>query len=209
MGVWGAKNFLPSPNSVIGLICPAMHHYIAFLRGMNLGKRRITMDRLRAQFTALKFAGVETFIASGNVIFTSASADARKLTARIERHLAGSLGYEVDTFLRTRAEVAAVGAFQPFAAADRANPNHTVFAGFFQEALSPAQARGLVACRTDVDEFCVTGREYYWLCRIRSSDSNVWARPELRALKLPSSSMRNLTTIRKLAALYPAKGPGC
>lgn len=184
-----------------------MHHYIAFLRGMNLGRRRITMDRLRAHFVALKFADVETFIASGNVIFASASADARKLTARIERHLAEALGYEVDTFLRTRAEVAVVSAFRPFSAADRANPQHTIYAGFFREALRPDQARGLVACKSDVDAFCVNDREFYWLCRVKSIDSKVWARPELRALKLPSSSMRNLTTIRKLAALYPV-GPG-
>ena len=180
-----------------------MHHYIAFLRGMNLGKRRITMDRLRTVFEELPVTGVATFIASGNVIFACREGDAHKLTGRIERHLAESLGYKVDTFLRTRAEVAAVAAFRPFSAADLAHPGHTVYAGFLREALRPAQARGLEACQTDVDEFRVQGREFYWLCRVRSVDSNIWGRPELRALKLPTSSMRNLTTVRKLAALYP------
>jgi uncharacterized protein (DUF1697 family) len=180
-----------------------MHHYIAFLRGMNLGKRRITMDRLRAHFAELPFTDVATFIASGNVIFSSKVADARKLTTQIERHLAQALGYGVDTFLRTRAEVAAVAAFRPFSTADLVHPDHTIYAGFFREALSSAQAKGLRTCRSAVDEFCVNGREFYWLCRVRSVESNIWSRPELRALKLPSSSMRNLTTIRKLAALYP------
>ncbi len=137
-----------------------------------------------------------------NVIFSSKSADPRKLTDLIQRHLAKSLGYGVDTFLRTRAEVAAVAAFKPFAAADLAHPDHTIYAGFVADALSPAQARGLVACRTEIDDFCVEGREYYWLCRTKSNESKVWASPAMRALKLPSSSMRNLTTIRKLAALY-------
>ena len=52
-----------------------MHHHIAFLRGINLGKRRIKMEQLRECFEALKFAGVETFIASGNVVFSSKAAD--------------------------------------------------------------------------------------------------------------------------------------
>lgn len=180
-----------------------MPHYLAFLRGMNLGNRRIKMDELRARFVEMKFTEVTTFIASGNVIFSSKTTDERKLVQQIQQHLRKSLGYEVDTFVRTRAELAAISAFRPFSAADLAHPTHTVYTGFLSAELSPAQADGLRACKTDVDEFCLRGREYYWLCRVRSIDSNIWASPRLRALKLPSSSMRNLTTVRKLAALYP------
>lgn len=181
-----------------------MHHYVAFLRGINLGNRRLKMDELRARFVELKFADVTTFIASGNVIFSSKTSDGTKLARQIEQHLAKSLGYKVDTFVRSRAEVAAVAAFRPFPAADLAHPAHAVYAGFLRDELSPAQARGLAACRTDVHEFCVNGREYYWVCRKKSPESwDIWATPGMRALKLPSSSMRNLTTIRKLAALYP------
>lgn len=180
-----------------------MPHYVAFLRGINLGKRRLTMDDLRARFVELKFAHVATFIASGNVIFESKERDAAKLTRAIEAHLAKKLGYEVDTFLRTRAEVAAVAAFRPFPKGDLAAETNTVHCSFLTAPLSAAQARGLVGCRTPVDEFCIEGREFYWLCRIKSHESKVWSSPAMRALKLPSSSARNLTTIRKLAALYP------
>lgn len=184
-----------------------MPHYVAFLRGINLGKRRLKMDELRARFMAMGFDEVSTFIASGNVIFSSKATDARKVTQKIQHHLKASLGYEVDTFIRTRAEVAAVAAHRPFSPADLAHPAHTVHAAFLSKPLTPTQARGLVACRTDVDEFSVNGREYYWLCRIRSNESTVWALAALRSLKLPSSSMRNLTTVRKLAALYPSPQP--
>ena len=180
-----------------------MHHYIAFLRGINLGNRRLKMDELRARFAELRFTSVATFIASGNVAFSTKSADEAKLVRSIEQHLAKTLGYPVDTFVRTRAEVAAMAAYRPFSAADHAHPAHTVYGGFLRAPLSPAQARGLVACGTDVDEFHVAGREYYWLCRIKSNESKAWATPGMRALKLPTSSMRNLNTIRKLAALYP------
>ena len=181
-----------------------MNRYVAFLRGINLGNRRVKMDDLRARFEEMKFADVTTFIASGNVIFSSRAADPAKLTKQIEQHLQASLGYPVDTFVRTPAEVAAVAAFRPFAKTDHENPANTVHVGFLAEPLSAAQARGLVACRTDVDELHFEGREYFWLCRIKSHESKVWASPQMRALKLPSSSMRNLTTLRKLAEQFTA-----
>jgi uncharacterized protein (DUF1697 family) len=181
-----------------------MPHYLAFLRGINLGKRRPKMDHLASLFRELKFTDVATFIASGNVVFSSKSANATKLAAQIAAHLESSLGYEVDTFVRTRAEVAAVAAFRSFATADMDDPANTIHAGFLSAPLTADQHRGLEACRSEVDEFRVVGREYYWLCRrIKTHESKIWASKELKSLKLPSSSMRNLTTIRKLAALYP------
>jgi uncharacterized protein (DUF1697 family) len=182
-----------------------MPHYIAFLRGINLGRRRLKMDHLAGLFAELKFTQVETFIASGNVIFSSKIADDAKLARQIAAHLEASLGYDVDTFVRTRAEVAGIAAFRGFPDADLDDPANTVHAGFMSAPLSPAQQRALEACRSEVDEFRVVGREYYWLCRrINSHESKIWASKELKAVGLPSSSMRNLTTLRKLASLYPA-----
>jgi uncharacterized protein (DUF1697 family) len=178
--------------------------YIAFLRGINLGQRRIKMDELRRLFGQLKFAEVETFIASGNVIFASKSADPHKIENQIQAHLKKALGYDVDTFVRTRAEVAAIAACQCFAASDLAQPNRTVHVGFLREALDAEQIRNLLACRTPVDEFSVAGREFYWLCRIKSHESKAWTSAPMRAVKMPSTSLRNLTTVRKLAAHYPA-----
>ena len=182
-----------------------MPHYLAFLRGLNLGKRRPEMATLRTLFAGLGYTGVATFIASGNVIFTSKIRDSRKLEQQIEARLEKSLGYAVDTFIRTRTEVAAIAAFRPFPRAEMENSGHTIHAVFLHEALSTAQRQDLRAGRTEVDEFCAEGREFYWLCRIKSHESKVWASPALRALQLPTSSMRNLTTVRKLAALYPPK----
>jgi len=180
-----------------------MFCYIAFLRGINLGKRRVKMEQLRGLFEAMKFTAVETFIASGNVLFTAKSADAGMLGRRIEVHLEKSLGYAVDTFVRSRAEVAAIAAARPFAAADFNHPGHTIHVGFLREKLTPEQTLKLSKCHTDVDEFRVIGREYYWLCRIKTNESKVWTLPQLREIRMPSSSMRNLTTLRKLAALAP------
>jgi len=138
------------------------------------------------------------------VIFTARSADAPKLEQQIETHLKKALGYEVNTFVRTRAEVAAVAGLKPFSSADHAHPGHTVHAGFLREPMTSVQIKNFLACRTEVDEFFVKGREYYWLCRIKSNESKAWVSPQMKLVKLATSSMRNLTTLRKLAELYAA-----
>jgi uncharacterized protein (DUF1697 family) len=173
-----------------------MQRYVAFLRGINLGKRRPPMARLKALFEELGFGRVETFIASGNVIFSSRAGDVSRLESRIASHLKAKLGYEVDTFVRTMAEVASLAGASGFA--EEGRPAITIHVGFLQRALDPHAARKLAVVRTPEDEFRILGREFYWLCRIRTPDSKVWSLPEVRALKLPTSTMRNLSSLRKL-----------
>lgn len=110
----------------------------------------------------------------------------------------------MDTFVRARAEIAAVAAFRAFPDADMDDPTNTVHAGFLKAALGAEAAERLEACRTDVDEFRVEGREFYWLCRIRTSDSKVWSSPAMKAVGIRTSTMRNMTMLRRLAAQYPA-----
>lgn len=177
-----------------------MPRYMAFLRGINLGRRRLPMSRLKALFEGLGFDRVETFIASGNVVFSSKASDTSQLESRIARHLEASLGYEVDTFVRTAEEVAGIGRAKVFP--EDGLEGITIHVGVFQQKLAPEVARRLAAVRTNEDEFRVIGREYYWLCRIRMSESKVWTLPEIKALRLPTSTMRNMSSIRKLIAKH-------
>lgn len=177
---------------------PPMPQYIAFLRGINLGKRRLKMDRLKALFEELPLADVSTFIASGNVVFSSGGRDSAALERKIEKHLEAALGYDVDTFVRTAGELAEVVAFS---GGDAAADGEGVYVSFFREPLGAAQVRQLAAVVTPTDRFVVRGRELYWLCRTRMSESTVWASPAMKAVGLPkTNTMRNLTTLRKLAA---------
>ncbi|HXN35085.1 MAG TPA: DUF1697 domain-containing protein [Opitutaceae bacterium] len=177
-----------------------MQRYVALLRGINLGRRRLPMSRLKALFEELGLGGVETFIASGNVIFSSRAGDTASLESRIAGHLAASLGYEVDTFVRTLGEIASIARGRVFEEDGR--EGITIHVGFLQKGLDPGIARRLAAVRTGEDEILVKGTEYYWLCRVRTPDSKFWALPEVRALRLPTSTMRNISSIRKLAARH-------
>src|SRR5205814_3611258 len=74
-----------------------MPRYVAFLRAINVGGHIVKMDDLRRQFEKLGFTDVQTFIASGNVIFTSPSKDGKALERRIEERLEKAIRYEVRT----------------------------------------------------------------------------------------------------------------
>lgn len=94
--------------------------HIAFLRAVNVGGRKVEMARLREVMTGMGFGAVRTYIASGNVFFTSADADRAALAARIEAGLSGAFGFAVPTILRTVPELAAELAASPFANRPRA-----------------------------------------------------------------------------------------
>lgn len=178
--------------------------YVAFLRGMNLGKRRLEMSRLRDMFGELGYEDVATFIASGNVIFSTTERDAKVLESRIAAQLEESLGYRVDTFIRTLSDVETIARSTPFV--EDGEDGVTIHVGFLHDEPSPELKRGLLAMRTSVDEIHIDGREYYWLCRTRTSDSKIWASREVRALSLPTSTMRNMSSVRKLVAKHGESG---
>jgi len=178
-----------------------MPRRIAFLRAINVGGHNVKMDELKSLFAALGFGGVETFIASGNVIF-DAEGDAVELEARIERQLRESLGYEVATFLRTPAEVADVAACEPFAAAEPGTAEvQAVSVGFTRRAPGDEARERAMTLQTATDAFHLRGRELYWACRTRVSDSKITNARLEKALGMPAT-FRNVTTVRKLAAKY-------
>ena len=181
-----------------------MPRLIAYLRAINVGGHVVKMDALRAHFEAFDLANVETFIASGNVIFDAPPrASAAALEARIEKHLLGALGYEVATFLRSAADNAAAAAFEPFPAAQVAAA-HNTYVAFLKAPVAPTQKRAVMAFKSAVDDFVINGRELYWLCAVPSIDSKFSAARLEKALGAPVT-MRNTNTVRKLAAKYPEK----
>ena len=160
------------------------------------------MDVLRKCFEALGHTRVETFIASGNVIFESRARNARTLEQAIERHLRESLGYDVATFLRSPAEVAAAATYQPFPATELEAEGHGLYVGFLREPPAAEALAKLLARQTPVDEFRVHGRELYWLARQRMSESPFSGAVLEKLLGMPAT-MRNVTTVRKIADKYP------
>ncbi len=178
-----------------------MARAFAFLRAVNVGGRTIRMERLRAAFEAMGFDGVETFIASGNVVFDAGRVPARALERRIETGLHSAFGYEVDTFVRTSRELAEIVAREPFDPASVAAA-HAVYVLLLSTPLRAAARERLLAAQTATDEFRVFEREVHWLCRVPVVDSPL-SGPQLgKLLDGATTTSRNVKTLRRLAAKY-------
>lgn len=177
-----------------------MPKYVALLRAINVGGHTVKMDYLRTLLEAIGLSKVETFIASGNVIFDSGSKDTRALERKIEKHLQETLGYEVKTFVRAVAELAAVANYKPFS--DSELNTYALLVGFLADRPGDQATKKLLSFRSEVDELHVHGREVYWLCRTKlMSDSKFSGALAEKALGL-RVTFRNVNTVRKIAAKY-------
>lgn len=177
-----------------------MPRLFAFLRAINVGGHTVKMDDLRQLFESLGLSNVETFIASGNVIFETEKQDVRALENEIETRLREALGYEVTTFIRTGAELAEIARYQPFRQFDLEAAT-TLNIAFLAEPLDDQSEQKLMALKTEIDDFHAHGREIYWSCRKKQSEStfsNAVLEKTLRA----RSTLRGLGTIQKMAAKY-------
>jgi uncharacterized protein (DUF1697 family) len=187
-----------------------MTRHVAFLRAINVGGHVVTMAALKRHFAKMGFASVETFIASGNVIFESHAAKAAAIERTIETALAiertietalgKALGYEVATFVRTIDELAAVARREPFPR-PRLDEATAFVVGFLSAPLDAAAVRRLMTLRTDLDDFFVGPKEIYWLCRSRQSEST-FSNAVFEKVVGVKTTFRSMTTIRKLAAKY-------
>ena len=180
-----------------------MPRYFAFLRGINVGGHRVKMDQLRELIEALGFAQVETFIASGNVIFSSASGDVEAMEERIEGHLHGALGYEVTTHIRSESELDSIAAFQP---SDPPTADPSVYVIFMREAADADARRGFADLSTEADKFEFAGREVYWLIRGKLSESPLFGKDLTRVTGGAPMTMCNMSTISRLVAKYSSAG---
>ncbi len=181
-----------------------MERYVAFLRGINLGNRRVKSPELIAHFEAMGLEEVATFRASGNVVFADPSGDSEaKLQQRVEAELEERLGYEVAVFLRSFEEVSAIAAREPFdakaIAKSKGKPQVQLLA---KKPTAAARKKALALAGPD-DEMAFAGRELHWLPSTGLSETEV----DLKAIDkaLGRGTMRTAGTIAQIAAKYFAR----
>ena len=177
-----------------------MTRYVAFLRAINVGGHVVKMDALRRLFEHAGLSDVETFIASGNVVFSSAVRKSGELERKIETQLCAALGYEVVTFLRTVPEVAAVAQYQPYPEAEFA-AGAELYISFLRARPNAETERKLLNLNNEIDEFHLHQRELYWLRRRQLGDS-VYSGTFIERTLKAAATARNARTVRKIAAKY-------
>lgn len=179
-----------------------MPRYVAFLRAVNVGGRIVKMDELRRLFEATGLDDVESFIASGNLVFSTRSTATAALETKLEGALRKALGYEVPVFVRATAEVAEAAAHRAFPDADVVAAGAHVVA-FLRGPLDAAGRKGLAALQSPGDRFVARGREVYWLSTLGQGESKMTLVKFEKAIGQPAT-MRSMTSVGKLAAKHCA-----
>jgi uncharacterized protein (DUF1697 family) len=177
-----------------------MKQYIAFLRAINITGHFVKMEELRRLFEGMGFANVATYIQSGNVLFAADGAGADALERMIEGRLREALGFEVATFLRSKAELIEVAGFQPWPNTELADGD-TLYVTFVREEPSPMVQQRLIASSNAIDLLQVYKRQVFWLWR-RHLGPTTFNGAKLEKTLGGAATVRNMTTVRKLVAKY-------
>ena len=172
--------------------------WLALLRGVNVvGKNKVPMKALASALGAAGFREVQTYIQSGNIVFRSASGDARALAGKIARLIERQFDCRPAVLVISGAELAAAIRANPFPAAQR---NHKALHLYFPA--SPPES-------PDIDSLAriAAGREAFALERgilylwtpDGFADSVLRSRVE-RCLGVPATA-RNWRTVNELLKL--------
>lgn len=137
---------------------PATH--LALLRGINVGgKNKIAMNELREVFVEAGCRDVQTYIQSGNVIFTADATIVTPLADRIATQIAVRFGYQVPVVMRTVEQIGDVLRQNPFLAGGAAEEAlHVLFLAEWPDA---DRVAALDSDRSPADRFVVRGQEIY------------------------------------------------
>lgn len=172
---------------------------VAFLRAVNLGKRRVPMARLVQVCTAIGHGTAWTYVNSGNVVFDATGGRAL-LERGLEKAAQEEFGFECTTFVRTASELRKVLQQKPFPVTS----GDTHFVTFLKDTPSAPVVTSLEALSNDFDTLVVVGRDVHSRMRGKSSDSKLVKRDWEKLLGSNSSTSRNMTMLTKLVAKMDA-----
>jgi uncharacterized protein (DUF1697 family) len=163
--------------------------FIALLRAVNVGGTgKLPMSELKSMCETLGFAGVRTYIASGNVVFSSRKSESAVKKA-LETALESYAGKPVGVMVRTVAEMQAVLADNPF---PKLAPNRTM--ATFLDRAPPANT--LAGLRGIKDEEVRLGRREIY---VHYGEGMGQSKLVIPAAK--TGTARNMNTIAALAKM--------
>ena len=164
-----------------------MGSFVALLRAVNVGGTgKLPMSDLKAMCEELGFESVRTFIASGNVVFTSRKSEAA-IKSALEKQLAVYAGKPVGVLVRSADEMAQVLSDNPF---PKAAPNRTM--ALFLDRAPPSDT--LAGIRGRRDEQVQLGRREIYIHYDQGMGTSKLVIPAAK-----TGTARNMNTVATLA----------
>jgi len=168
--------------------------YVALLRAINTGNRRIKMVDLRAIYESMGYADVATYIATGNVIFDAPSPP---LVAELEDRFLERFGFASEVFLRTAFDIRSIVEAVPWTGDD-----DVVEVSFLEREPQSAQARALEATATEPEVLVVAGREVFFLRGLGRGVATIHKESTSMRILDMKMTRRGVSTIKQIDARY-------
>ena len=173
--------------------------FVALLRGVNVGgNNMISMSSLKKSFETMGYTGVLTYINSGNIIFKSKEADARKLERKIEQMLSRDYELESKVVVRSLSEMANTVQSLPGTWTGDSGWRYNVI--FLRHTIDSEKILAELELKKDIEEVVYCPGALFWSAQVSELTRT-------NMLKLSSRKMyqdmtiRNLNTTRKIYEL--------
>jgi len=168
---------------------------ISMLRGVNVGgHNQIKMDALRSLYESLGLKNPQTYVQSGNVVFTTEERNLVRLIKRIEEGFERKFGFRAGVVVRTASELRDVSAQNPFAKRRGIHPGKLLVL-FFNEEPGQDDCALLQRVKAQGEEVRTDGRQFYLYFPDGAGRSKLFAATG-RLKKL--GTCRNWNTVSKL-----------
>jgi len=173
--------------------------YVALLRGINVGgNNMISMKSLKASFEELGFKDVATYINSGNILFKSKQADARKLETKIEKMLVAEYKLGCKVVIRSAEEMASLVKKLPKVWTGDKDWRYNVI--FLRHTIDSKDIVKALNAKPEIEQVTYVPGTLLWSAHV--NDLTRTAMAKLASHKLfQEMTVRNLNTTKKLHEL--------
>jgi uncharacterized protein (DUF1697 family) len=184
----------------------SLHRHVALLRAVNVGKRQVRMASLRQWLEEAGYAGVETYIQTGNVKVETPVASAAAVGTALEELLRERAGFAVPCIMATPGELRRVAddadavAPPPFAG----HAEERRFVVFLKEPVSAEDAEAMAAYDPANERIVAVGRAVHLWIAGSFREATVFGR---FAKALEPGTNRNLKVVRTLAERWGTSPP--
>jgi len=173
-----------------------MVRFLSMLRGINVGgKNKVTMRLLKQELASLGLDEVQTYVQSGNVVFTT-KLSAADVKTKIERAIKSKFGFDVLVFIRSGKELADVITNSPYRQKDETKLHIT----FLSQKPKEIPIHDIDSAKSGAEEFSISGKEIYLFCPYGYGVTKLSNNFFERKLKVEATT-RNWRTVNALLSM--------
>ena len=169
--------------------------YIALLRGINVGgKNTLSMSALKAVFEKADFTDVQTYINSGNIIFSSQKEDAFELQKICKKLIKKNFQLDIPVMVISAEEYTASVKKAPRWWGKDNESRHDCF--FVIPPASAADIFAQVGKANEYEKISFSGQMIFWSAPRKTFTKTRWS----KIISLPAYScvtIRNVNTVRR------------